>query len=458
MISSDSHTSFADFGFPMAMFARRSIQRFLNELKGKVSLEGRTKLAFEVDRQNASALGYEWELALVYALSQVGSVDYEAELPSGTRRPDISFVSADGSLCFVADVTTISDAGLDEQNPVRRFSRALHRLKNKSGLKGSLNHRVEGQTDGPTYRDRKTRLKLPKISEMDRFLEQHVLPHFQFIVQQNLKVASFKIEAPGVEFTVTYNEDEPYGGMSYPAYTAAQSLKRNPVYTALKLKREQLKKSGADGPFGIFLCDGGCALLSRPGRQQMQVGLDDVVNEFFRQHSSIAFVAVLVFPPSRVQPFEGIIKERRITGQIYQNPRSICSIDVEALLSLINRGLASLPAPLATPLDALHWIARSAPHEGQTTGMFYQRGGGHMSVKMSARKVQELLAGKITAQELFAEYARPGERLDNPFERALNLGFTIEAVKMTKEPDQDDDLIEIAFGFPDPAISKLKVV
>lgn len=81
-----------------------------------------------------------------------------------------------------------------------------------------------------------------------------------------------------------------------------------------------------------------------------------------------------------------------------------------------------------------------------------------MTVRMSARKVQKSLASKMTAQELFAGYDRPGEQLDNPFERALNLGFTIEAISITKQPDQDDDLIEIAFGFPDPAISKLKVV
>jgi len=75
----------------LAMFARRSLQRLLDELKGKVSLEGRTKLAFEMDRQDASALGYEWELVLIYALSRVGSVDYEASFSGGTRRPDISF-------------------------------------------------------------------------------------------------------------------------------------------------------------------------------------------------------------------------------------------------------------------------------------------------------------------------------------------------------------------------------
>lgn len=49
----------------MAMFARRSLQRMLDELSDVVSLEGREKLAREMDRKRATALGYEWELALL---------------------------------------------------------------------------------------------------------------------------------------------------------------------------------------------------------------------------------------------------------------------------------------------------------------------------------------------------------------------------------------------------------
>jgi hypothetical protein len=71
----------------MAMFPRRALQRLLDQLKDDLSLEARTKLAHELDRPSASALGYEWELALLFALSRVGRVAYEVE-HSGTRRPE----------------------------------------------------------------------------------------------------------------------------------------------------------------------------------------------------------------------------------------------------------------------------------------------------------------------------------------------------------------------------------
>lgn len=442
----------------MAMFARRSLQRFLDQLSEKVSLEGQKKFAHEMDRKNRSAVGYEWELILLYALAQVGDVAYEAEFASGATRPDLAFISKEAGIRFVADVTTVSDAGLEEENPVMRFSRSLYRLKEKYGLKGSLNHRVEGATEGPTYRNRKTKLKLPKIRDLDAFLARHLSPHFERIAREKLTMDSFAIKEPGVEFAVTYDEGQRYSGGSHPDYTAIQSLTRNPVYFALKAKAGQLKKSGATDPLGIFLCDGGCTLLSRPGRQQMQIGLDEVIMEFFRQNSSIAFVAVLVFPPTRAQAFTGIVKELRLTGRVYSNPHAVNAVPEAILLEQLNSGLAKLPSPVATPRDALYWIDRSDRHHGQAIDILVTRGGlMTQSVKMSARKMQEILSGKITADQLFAEYARPGETVDNPFARALTTGLTIEAVKFTKIPDKDDDEVEIRFGFPDPAISKFKI-
>jgi hypothetical protein len=77
-------------------------------------------------------------------------------------------------------------------------------------------------------------------------------------------------------------------------------------------------------------------------------------------------------------------------------------------------------------------------------------------VKLSARKIQEVLAGRTTAQELFAQLDHLGRPFQNPFETALRQGLTMEAVSLTKQPDGDDDLLEIRFGLADPAISKLK--
>src|SRR5258708_7879464 len=171
----------------MAMFARRSLQRLLNDLEDKLSFAARQKLVHELNRQDASALGYEWELALLFALSRVGQVTYEGESQGGTRRPDIAFVEGqDGPIRFVADVATISDAGLEADNPVMRFSQSLHRLKRKCGLPGVLNYDIKGDSAGRNDRDRKMHLKLPRIADLDRFLEIHVGPEFRRIAEEKL--------------------------------------------------------------------------------------------------------------------------------------------------------------------------------------------------------------------------------------------------------------------------------
>jgi hypothetical protein len=437
----------------MAMFPRRALQRLLDQLKDILPLEARIKLAHELDRPNASALGYEWELALLFALSRVGQVTYEAT-QSGTRRPDLAFVATEGPIRFVADVATISDAGLEAENPMMRFSQSVHRLKRKYHLSGGISYDVKGEMRGASHRDRKMRLKLPKASDLDRFLAEHVGPEFQRISEEKRPKATIAVNVPGVEFTLTYAEGQQYGGGHYPSYTAAQSPRRNPVYTALKSKIDQLKKSKATDPLGIFLCDGGCSLLAKAGPQPQQVSLDHVIGEFFRQNSSIAFVVILVFPQMYVEAFTGLVKEVKITGRVYSNPRAANPVPGKTLIELLNRGLAALPQPVARPHDALHWIARSDAHEGQTIETFTQ--GGTM-FKMSARKLQEILSGKITVQEYFAGYDTPGKKMENPFRRALERGLTMDAINLAKNPDIDDDLIEIRFGPPDPAISRFKV-
>lgn len=437
----------------MAMFPRRALQRLLDQLKDNLSLEARKKLAHELDRPNASALGYEWELALLFALSRVGKVAYEAA-HSGTRRPDLAFVAGESGIRFVADVATISDAGLEAENPVMRFSQSVHRLKRKYHLSGGISYDIKGEMPGISHRDRKMRLKLPKASDLDRFLAEHVGPEFRRIGEEKRPKAIIAINEPGVEFTLHYAEGQQYGGGHYPSYTAAQSPTRNPVYTALKSKTDQLKKSGATDPLGVFLCDGGCSLLSKVGRQPQQVSLDEVIGEFFRQNSSIAFVVILVFPELRVEAFTGLIKEVRITGRVYSNPRATNTIPNAALIEVLNRGLAALPQPVARPHDALHWIARSDAHEGQTIDTFTR---GATMVKMSARKLQEILAGKITAQEYFAGYDTPREKVENPFKHALERGLTMKSINLAANPGLDDDMVEIGFGPPDPAISKFKV-
>jgi hypothetical protein len=111
-----------------------------------------------------------------------------------------------------------------------------------------------------------------------------------------------------------------------------------------------------------------------------------------------------------------------------------------------------LPAPIATAHDALYWIKTAEANEGMPIHNLIH-GGSLMShsLKVSARKIQEVLAGRMTPQQFFENYAHPNSPFDNPFARALKQGFTIQSVTLTKIPDADDDLLEFRFG-PDAAI------
>jgi hypothetical protein len=434
----------------MAMFTRRALQSMLDHLAAHLPLEARNKLVRELDRQSSSALGFEWETALLFGFSHVGQIDYEVPSPQGSR-PDMTFVEeAETPIRFTADIATVSDDGLEDENPAMRLSLALTRLKYKYKLPGSTHYTIKGDAIGSDYRNRKMRLALPPGPGIEKMLEKHVAPMFKRVQEETLPTASVAIDEPGVKVTVRYDANQRYGGGSYPSYTAAYSLMRNPVYTSLKGKARQLKKSGPAGAFGIFLCDGGCALLKNKQRHPEAVSVDQVVKEFFRQNSSISFVVILIIPPASSTAFAELVKKLRITGDVHVNPRAKNVLNPAALLALINRTLSHLPPASATAQDALHWIANADAHEGTPIHTLIQ--GGSM-IKMSARKIQELLAGRMTPEQFFSDHGPPGSPTENPFSRMLKQGMTIQSVNLTRVPEADDDLMEFQFG-PDAAIRK----
>lgn len=440
----------------MAMFARRALQAMIFDLEPHVSLEGREKLVRELNQKSRSALAFEWETAVLFALSKVGKVEYETG-SSGGSQPDIAFVedSPSSPISFTADVTAVSDQGLEEENPTARFSMAVIRLQRKYKLPGTTNIKIEGEAKGPEFRDRKMRVYLPPGKDVDEWVRKYVGPMFERIQKEKLETISIEVNEPDVKASVTYNAKQRYGSVSYPSYRVPYSLTRNPVHRALKAKLKQLKASGRPGPLGVFLCDGDCELLKSTSNHVSTVSLDQVIGEFFRDNSSLSFVAALTFLPPEPVPVPELVKVVRVTGRVIVNPKAKHPINREALKRLLDRGIAQIPAALGTPLDALYWLEHGKPNQGEPLHKIIE-GSRIMgqSLKISARKIQEVLAGRMTAEALWSEYQRPGSKIENPFQRALKSGFMIQSAKVTRVPEADDDLIEFDFG-PDVAIGKI---
>src|SRR6516165_6123352 len=101
------------------LFARRAMQRRLNELRGLLGDAAVDSLVARLNQPDNHRLAAVWEVVVLHALSKHGTLGHEVPLPSG-RRPDVQFTAS--GLSFIADITATSDEGLHEKNPYREFA------------------------------------------------------------------------------------------------------------------------------------------------------------------------------------------------------------------------------------------------------------------------------------------------------------------------------------------------
>lgn len=116
----------------MALFYRRTLQQMLDKTVGCFSDDQLNNFVDRLNREDEASLGYEWELALLNAVLRFSNVDYEPE--GYLRRPDFRLVTTCNSVEALIDVTTISDQGLETENPRHFFRVELERRLKKRGL------------------------------------------------------------------------------------------------------------------------------------------------------------------------------------------------------------------------------------------------------------------------------------------------------------------------------------
>lgn len=301
------------------IFARRSIQRFIDHLSATLPRSAIAKLIGSLNRNDRTSLDFEWEIAVLFALSQIGKVKYEAS-HGGRRSPDVTYQIHGQDLdIFIADIATVSDRGLEDENPVRMLSKFIHEKAKKLGLSGGFDYRVEGTALGKQYGNRKVNLAMPARKELHAFFEANITPRLQQVKQSTDDVIDLSITEEPYKIFIRYRRDATTSSGSHLSYTAAYSLTRNPLYTSLKAKAKQLSKTGFDGCKGIILCDGSCDLMRTRHTGMMNYAKQDIIYNFLRQNSSISFVLAFWVE----QPLTGVFdlpKDRQVLGELFINP------------------------------------------------------------------------------------------------------------------------------------------
>jgi hypothetical protein len=435
------------------IFARRALQRRLDDLRAVLGDEAATALASRLNRSGKDRLAAMWELVVLHGLSEQGNLAIERPLPSG-RRPDIAFANDD--IGFVADVTSISDDGLDEQNPYEELSTILEATKKKLGLKiGGMDLRI-GSERVTTARGTRTVLKIPERRRIRDFVRDRIEPELRRQMNEGRTVLDVAIVDETTDVHVHIDPAKsPYNSGSYASYDVPTIKDSNPLYNALRAKAGQLR--GADGMVGVIVGDADSRSLADRGNTWNEVDARAIADEFLRQNSSINFVLLLSVREER----RGVLD----IGPPERKPHALLAFSKTAppqpvLEALFRKMMAELPKPIAMPVNA----AYRSRETGYGWGF---HGGGQMSrsrIKISAREVLEVLAGRRTVQDMnsWHRWSAQGDApapntMPNPFERRLLEGRLPVSMAVIKGSEDDpDDWIEVEFGDPDPAITPFR--
>lgn len=429
------------------IFTRRALQLRLTTLRAIIGDEGVDRLAARLNRPGKDRVAAMWEVVVLHGLGSTFRT--EVALPSG-RRPDVSY--DDGAIRFIADVTAVSDEGLDAQNPYFELSELIEEAKKRLGLPmGGLDVRVLS-SEQRSKRGARTVLRLPPRNTLRTFVRDQILPRLRAQIDAGERILRVVIDDEHAGLEVIINTaGSPYSSGGFAAYDVPTIKTKNPLYNALREKADQLRS--AVGITGVIVGDGDCAALS-PRQSQNAVSAEAIVQEFLRQHSSIDFVLLLTVQEASPLPWQSRRDELSLLSRL------VCRDECPArdeLAAVFEKMLRSMPRPFMTPVNgALR--AREAEYDlGHHGGFTLNRD----KIRIGSRELIETLAGLRTLADNGARNVQAARRMPgrpNEAQAAFlhqiqngRLPISIAVIKTGE--GGSDDWIEFEFAAADPAIS-----
>lgn len=432
----------------MAIFSRRRIQAMLDEVRPLLREEKASDLIARLsDRKRPEQLiAVEMELGLLWGIKQLARLRVEPDIPNSTRVPEAYSDDFFGAPSYI-EVTTISDGKLSGEANMQRAAQQImgfaNGLRRRIGNKLYFSFGERSYWEGNQY-----------------FREHHVAPDFEltesmkadiraWVNAPDFEKTSIRLQGAGTNVTITVQEYSQTPGFNFFSSLPplAYDIEDNPLFAALENKHRQLSGVPPQALKVIFVADGGSRLLRRlndrdPLRQH-KCGAE-VVCHFLRKRD---IDLICVFSPVTRQPFSH--NRRSLYWQVSHfggGRKPIPSI--ENLSKLAD----ALPVPRFEGSQA-RFIQRQqgfAPTaRGWYVGSEIGLGNGKITMKMSARLLQEYLAGRITIERFHDNCT--GKNL---FEHWLKLGYVISDARLESGGvDADDDYVILEFR-RDPAAAE----
>jgi len=427
----------------MPIFTNRAIA---NMVKALCSVFGPRMAAVKARLASpAHAIATEWEIAVAYCLSRRGAIELSPEV-SGVGNVDLIYTASDGTRILV-EVTALSDAYVDELNPVEPFWEELR--KASKGLPGALAARI-----GHGEREGRILLGIPSRAEMPGFFKSAEFVAFL----RGIRAATdqrhrFDFHCRGIA-SVIYYAPEQSGGGGHAAYDVILDLERNVFTKRLKAKDSQIKRSAQQLPGMVILCDGDCRALQHNVRTPGRPSVDEIITGFLngrpRHEAGPWLLQQGMASQSRRINAVGILatREKRelatadyhriVEGRYILNDSMVYHPVPEAVVREVMESFTALPRPSQMPYNAKRPWKLPALY-----GWFSLKG---TTMNFSLLTLQKLLTGELSYEKFVADH----RYIVNAVRQMDAEGRMISSAAVIHRPEEDDDIIQLEFNRPNP--------
>ena len=307
----------------------------------------------------------------------------------------------------------------------------------------------------------KTNLDLGTKKVLNEMLQDEVRPFIKALSRSSDAPRKFRPSNIKIGLTVEYVPNQWGSSGGHVSYDVIKSLTKNHVYEALRKKSDQLRGAQEDAVRLIALCDNDCSAMHT---DMVGAGFRaaEIAQEFLRKNDSVDCVLLIAVRKKSSSSLS--YRDVELNFQFVRSARSnrLTDVNKTALFEFLERVVAHFPKPIQDPCNA-----RIRAVLGQFDSFDGTYRTSRSMVTLSARAIQELLAGKHTHEE-FTKLFRwhDGDKAidgpddmtlyPNPFSHHLKEGRLITSVKVIDGGDSDDHLLEFTFGPRDPAASEFR--
>lgn len=155
----------------MALISRRLIQKYINKIRFLFTKEQIKDLLTNLNACDRQSLDREWEIILLAALIEIGSIDYEKN-HGGSRKPDFTYFSKQNSLYFCSDITVISDKSYHDINPFHFFQKEVYKIFSKNGIYQGID--IQCKRGSKYIQKGKIHIALPAKNEIPNFVKNNL--------------------------------------------------------------------------------------------------------------------------------------------------------------------------------------------------------------------------------------------------------------------------------------------